>query len=137
MSNERIPISARLGPIADDQAPDCMRESEAPEQIQRRKPGRPPRRRTVNESHLLLPGVISKKRKVQQTKQPNYRKKIQMTQERTEKSAKEAGGKRVSTRAGIPHEEGSTKYDNVPICNLIPRTTKRMMDFRIQSNPAP
>ncbi|KAG5388542.1 hypothetical protein IGI04_030083 [Brassica rapa subsp. trilocularis] len=95
--NERIPIVNRLGPHKSTLVQDTQ-DSIVPEKAQKRKPGRPPGKRRVNGSPSLLPGASSKKRKVQQTKQPNCRKKLQI--EGNGKSAKAARGKGDSARVG-------------------------------------
>ncbi|KAJ4883725.1 Uncharacterized protein Rs2_33818 [Raphanus sativus] len=134
-SNERISAIARLGPQVDGTSLKEINAPDAPVEIIKRKPGRPPIRRTTTGSPI--PGASSKKRKMQQASLPGIRKKNQGTQDRAEKAPKKVAGRRGATQDGVPLEEGSTTSDNTPICNLIPRTTRRRMDFRIQSNPVP
>lgn len=134
----RLPATSRLGPVREELISATRVDIEAPDKSQKkRKPGRPPGTRKINGSPILLPGANSRKRRVQQTNLSNSRKKLQTDEGRSEKVAKGSRRKEGSSRAGIPHEEGSLNSDNVPICNLIPKSTRRRMDFRVQSNPVP
>lgn len=131
---ERVPVACRIGL----QGANILAEPEgetAPDQIQKRKPGIPPGKKKIIGSLVLLPGASSRKRKVQQINQPKCRKKLHIEAKR--KGTKGARDKGETDRVGAPREADSNNSDNVPICNLIPRTTRRRMDFRIQSNLVP
>ena len=154
-SMERIPISLRLGPSleqrrtgeTDKAGKDLTPETEQTEErvpaplrigttkraeqvgiSGKRKPGRPPGTRKVQQSPKQLVGSSSRKRKIQQTKPTSVRRKL---------NAKEGKEKKqnVRTRTSSSRDAGNSENsDNQPICNMIPATSKRRMDFR---NPSP
>ncbi|KAF3539504.1 hypothetical protein F2Q69_00020505 [Brassica cretica] len=85
----RLHVSCRLGPLVEDSINVETNAVIAPQQTQKRKPGRPPGKRVTNGSPaMLLPGASSRKRKVQQTKTPYCRKKLQIEPECMTKTAK-------------------------------------------------
>ncbi|KAH0866850.1 hypothetical protein HID58_073872 [Brassica napus] len=72
-SRERVPATLRLGPIApstQEPAPKVIKEAG------KRKPGRPPSKRTVQGSPKLIRGSTSKKRKTHQDKPTATRRKL-------------------------------------------------------------
>ncbi|KAL0752663.1 hypothetical protein Bca101_034666 [Brassica carinata] len=126
----------RLGPLLDE-ATDTEKEQREEENLKqkKRKPGRPPGKNKVNASPLSLPGASSKLRKVR-AKPAVCRRKIQ-TEPTTGRTAKATKGRKSSVIGGSPQDRADTNSDNLPICNLIPPSTRRRMDFRVHSNPAP
>lgn len=133
-SSSRMPILDRLGPLLDEVTTE---ENAIPPQPQKRKPGRPLGKRRVNASPLALLGTSAKRRTGQHTKPPTCRKKLSVEADPRGKVTKARKVKKAATNSGIPRDEEDNASDNVPICNLIPPSSRRMMDFRVQSNPAP
>lgn len=122
-TEERIPISLRLGPPTTQKGVDEQTETTG-----KRKPGRPPGSRKVQLSPKQLVGSSSRKRKIQQTKAPTAKRKLN-TSEGKEK--KQTGRARPSNSRDAGN---STNSDNRPICNMVPAISRRQMDFR---NPSP
>ncbi|CAH8392300.1 unnamed protein product [Eruca vesicaria subsp. sativa] len=74
-SSSRVPALARLGPLMDEvTADDSVTASDTIPPKQKRKPGRPPGRKTVHASPLKLVNATPRRRKVHSTKQPPDRK---------------------------------------------------------------
>ena len=122
-SASRTPAVLRLGP------PNLPLPLEGPPVItEKRKPGRPPGKRKVRQSPKTIKGSSSKKRKVQPTKPPTARRKLN-TSDGQEKR------QNPHSRASNSREAGSSSNsDNQPLCKMIPAISKRRMDFR---NPSP
>lgn len=135
-SSSRIPIMDRLGPLLDEASDFENAQISADLQQKKRKPGRPPGKKKVNSSPLSLPGASSKLRKANQAMAPACKKKLS-TVKNAGKTSKTTKGKKTVTKGGIPQDKEDTNSYNLPICNLVPPSTRRRMDFRVQSNPAP
>lgn len=124
VSAGRIPASQRLG------TPNVHQEETGEPLVapRKRKPGRPPGVRKVQQSPKQNIGSSSRKRKMQQAKPPTTRRRI------TTMGGKEKK-RNTRARASSSQEAGtSTNSDNQPICNMIPASSKRRMDFQ---NPSP
>ncbi|KAJ4887179.1 DUF4283 domain-containing protein [Raphanus sativus] len=135
-SPPRTSALLRLGPSPTP--PDQPSQSELPQQpstATRRKPGRPPGGKKVQTSPKTLAGASSRKRKVQQSKNPSCKRNISMAGE------KEPPNRATSTRqrkAKAKGDVGNSLDSNQPICNLIPATTKRKKtDFQTPSTLVP
>ncbi|KAF2609503.1 hypothetical protein F2Q68_00043657 [Brassica cretica] len=81
-------LNSRLGPVANLDGPQENAPDRALTVKQKRKPGRPPGRRTVASSPAHIQGASSRKRKAQQTKPPLSRKKATTEGRRVSKPAK-------------------------------------------------
>lgn len=126
---ERVPVALRLGTSAELPIPEVIRDAPHKET---RRPGRPPGKRTLQNSPRLIAGASSRIRRVAQNK-PSPRRK-QATEKKTGQKANTNAG--TSRRKG--HKESSTtSSENRPICNMIPATSRKRMDFRIPSIPGP
>ncbi|CAF2188981.1 unnamed protein product [Brassica napus] len=115
-SQERLPISSRLGPVGNDMFPS---EEIAPAPAQKRKPGRPPGKRTIASSPGLLPGASSRKRKVQQVRTPNCRRKLQVDADKASK-ARAVTKKGGTSRNRGAQEDSGTNSENQPISRGAP-----------------
>ncbi|KAF2600625.1 hypothetical protein F2Q68_00011824 [Brassica cretica] len=82
-ANLRLPILNRLGPQLDANTSPATGTIKDTGTEANRKPGRPPGPRKVRGSPAGVPGTSARKRKVQQTKPPNVRKKLQVESTRT------------------------------------------------------
>ncbi|CAH8351777.1 unnamed protein product [Eruca vesicaria subsp. sativa] len=69
-SSSRVPIMERLGPLVDEAISEERINLETAPPPQKRKPGRPPGRKTVNASPLKLGGAGLRRRKVLSNKPP-------------------------------------------------------------------
>ena len=125
----RIPATLRLG------SPPALQNSgdlNATKAISKRKPGRPPGRKTVTEKTLATskPLVASgnRVRKVAGAKPSPVR--------RSTKTMRTKAGEGTS-RGKKQIGASATSSENRPICNMIPASSRRRMDFRIPSDPAP
>ena len=157
-SHERIPTSARLGPcplgqdsgqrtfspIGDtadaERVPASLRLDYPPETVLppttgstvKRKPGRPPGPRKGSESSGVKPPLAaaasSKIRRVPAGKPSPIR--------RSTKAAKAKSGAGPSKGKKQPGVS-TTSSENRPLCNMIPSTSRKRMDFRIPSAPGP
>lgn len=128
-SAERIPATLRLGPPTQSPPAAAPPNTENPV---KRKPGRPPGKRTVQQSPKLLKGSGSRKRKLQQTKPPLPRRRV------TSEAAK---GKTQKGKARATSSRGSgntsTNSEDQPICNMIPASARRRVDFQNPSTLGP
>lgn len=138
----RVPIMDRLGPLLDEVTTE--NDPELSSQVQKRKPGRPPGKKKVQSSPLAMPGTSLRKRALQQAKAPSCRKKLPVEKNMTanntsatSKAPKAAKGRKKALRDGIPHDAEGSNSDNVPLCNLIPASTRQRADFRVRSNLVP
>lgn len=136
-ANMRLPILNRLGPQPEANTSPATRAIKDTGTVAKRKPGRPPGPRKIRESPAGVLGTSTRKRKVQQTKPPNVRKKLHVESTRPENSTRGSKSGGEPSRGGIPHDDDATNSDNLPIVNMIPRSSRRRMDFRIHSTPAP
>ncbi|KAF3538467.1 hypothetical protein F2Q69_00019323 [Brassica cretica] len=95
----------------------------------KKKLSRPPGKHS-QQSPKGLQGTSSRKRKIQQTKPPVARRKLNIS---------EGNGARNSrARPANSRDTGSpANLDNQPICNMIPARSKRRMDFQNPSLPGP
>lgn len=126
---ERVPVALRLGTSAELPIPEVIRDAPHKET---RRPGRPPGKRTLQNSPRLIAGASSRIRRVTQNK-PSPRRK-QATEKKT--------GQKANTNVGTSRRKGqkessTTSSENRPICNMIPATSRKRMDFRIPSIPGP
>lgn len=130
-NNTRIPAVLRLGNDTSG-SPTGLHEDKAPA---KRKPGRPPGRR-IPASSGTGKGTLAKRRKVQSTKPSGCRRKLNTEESRGGTMDKKVKGKGVPSR---PVNSGNNTHssDNIPLSNMIPKTTQRKADFRIPSAPAP
>lgn len=129
-SEDRVPVALRLGPVLENER---TKELTLPTAEEKRKPGRPPGRRTVQRSPKLVPGSGSKRRTATQNKPPTARRKLAADQNTTA---------RAKTKTGTSRRKGSTttsetSSENRPICNMIPASSRKRMDFRTPSIPGP
>ncbi|XP_013617826.1 PREDICTED: probable serine/threonine-protein kinase MARK-C [Brassica oleracea var. oleracea] len=136
-ANLSLPILNRLGPQLDANTSPATGAIKDTATVSKRKPGRPPGPRKVRGSPAGVPGTSARKRKVQQTKPPNVRKKLHVESTRTGNSTRGSKSGGEPSRGGIPHDDDATNSDNLPIVNMIPKSSRRRMDFRIHSTPAP
>ncbi|CAN7036542.1 unnamed protein product [Brassica rapa subsp. trilocularis] len=126
-NEERLPAILRLGPLP----PPAGAETEAPNDV-RRKPGRPPGKKKTTENQTRGVEEAPKKRRVTQQKPSPVRRKGSTTTVATGKKKTKAGPSRGGERAS-----STTSSENRPICNMIPATARKRMDFRIHSTPGP
>lgn len=127
-SLERLPVTQRLGPVMtplEDRALASI--SVAP----KRKPGRPPGGK-AKEKKAQEKVQVPKIRRVVPKKNSPVRRKSPSNTAATSKA--KARNKEGPPRSGA---NTTTSSDNRPICNMIPATVKRRMDFRIPSAPGP
>ena len=130
IDTERRPIALRLGPATNADAGNSVTQDA---NAGRRKPGRPPGPRKTTDK---TPNATSK-RKVAQSKPSPVRRRTTTTAG-TSKTTKHSRGKKGETlHLDTLQEQQATASENVPLVNLIPRSTRRRMDFRIPSSPAP
>lgn len=134
-SDDRIHVSNRLGPLPMNPPREIVNSS--PARTLKRKPGRPPGRKTVASSPNPLQGGGSRKRKTQQIKPPNCRKKLVVEEQGEGKATRQKRAKGESSRAVNVQDNTATSSDNVPLTNMIPRISKRRMDFRNPSSHVP
>ena len=149
---ERLPATQRLGPPprthshrdvdGDERVPAVMRLGQGSSTAgtkndaialcaTKRKPGRPPGSRLAPEKQTIPASPVPKKRRVSQPKPSPARRKSNAA--KTTKRSDARGG----TSRAVAQQDSSTASDNVPLVNLIPKPTRRMMDFRIHPTPAP
>ncbi|KAL0842768.1 hypothetical protein Bca101_016013 [Brassica carinata] len=140
---ERVPAKLRLGPassmklrlgpvLADETDPDMGT------QTGKRKPGRPPGRKKVAGSPILLTGTSSRKRKVQSAKPPVCRRKLPTSKEDGPTKKRTTQAKSGAANAGTRTSSGTGNSENQPLCNFIPATSKRRKtDFQTPSLPGP
>ncbi|XP_022568760.1 uncharacterized protein LOC111211769 [Brassica napus] len=135
-SRERVPATLRLGPIApstQEPAPKVIKEAG------KRKPGRPPSKRTVQGSPKLIRGSTSKKRKTHQDKPTATRRKL--NQDSAQGNPQKSNSKPSSSRGfrgAVGRTESQSNSEDQPICNLIPASSRRRrMDFQNPSTPVP
>ncbi|KAL0717131.1 hypothetical protein Bca4012_066453 [Brassica carinata] len=129
-SPPRLPrpsMALRLGPVLRADQTDTKVES-APV---KRKPGRPPGRRTLPAS----PG--SKNRKVQSSKPPNVRKKLTVEVPKIDSKACKGKSKGGPSRPADSGAGSTHSSENIPLSKMIPKSTRRKADFRLPSAPAP
>lgn len=140
-SSPRIPVMDRLGPLLDEITTDeTAATAENIPQTPKKKLGRPPGKRKVAASPLATGGTTSRSRKTQTVKPPNVRRKATVEPGREYKEGKAPKPRHsriLATQAGTPREEEGASSDNIPLCNMMPPTSRRRMDFRVHSNPAP
>lgn len=125
-SKNKLPATQRLGPTQPVEATEG-----APEAKIKRKPGRPPGSRKVQESPTLTKGGTSKRRKVTSSKPPPCRRKIHSEDSRKGTKKAKDGASRPATSTGTHSSE------NLPISRMIPKTTRRKTGFHIPSDPVP
>lgn len=126
-SNERLPATQRLGPVTDTIATDGL--ADVVIATQKRKPGRPIGSKTAP----------SKRRTTQAKAKPSpIRRRVAPSSGGAVKASKTARTKKgEASRSGMRHDQTATDSENAPLVNLIPKSTRRRMDFRIPSSPAP
>ena len=136
---ERIPAALWLGPTVQ---PLQGSGQDASKETGKRKPGRPPGRRTVQGSPKLIRGSTSKKRKLPQDKPPLTRRKLipETDQRNPQKAKSKPSSSRGSrgARGANGRAEVQTNSEDQPICNLIPASSRRRkMDFQNPSSLVP
>lgn len=130
-SSERLPASQRLGP-PHPREPASIGVVPATKQ---RKPGRPPGS-GKNKEKKTASNVVPKRRIVSQKPSPARRKSpSNATPPPPSKVAKATKPRAGSSRRGLQQSEQGTTSENAPIINLIPKSTRRKMDFRAPSPP--
>lgn len=133
-SSERLPAPQRLGPAFDP----ARAEDSNKLGIGKRKPGRPPGRKTTQERAKGPLSAAPTRRKVSRSKPSPVRRKDSALRTETNKTSKTGRPKKGETNRDSQRQgPDSTTSDNAPIINMIPRTTRRRMDFRTPSLPAP
>lgn len=129
LSGERLPATLRLGPVRPSST-SREKNSEA-RVIAKRKPGRPPGKKTAEKANQdQVP--VTKKRRVTQKKSSPIRRKSSPKSTAPSKATARAG-----TSRGGDQTTSTTSSENRPICKMIPATVKKRMDFRIPSDPGP
>lgn len=135
-SADRVPASQRLGPLppaeALEDATDLPQLATA-----KRKPGRPPGKKTRQEKSKGPVATAPPRRTVSRSKPSPIRRRDTSLNAGTSKGKKNDKTKKGETSRTAQRPTGSTASDNAPIINLVPRSTKRRMDFRTPSLPAP
>lgn len=129
-SSERVPATMRLGPVLD---PERSKELMSTAPGGKRKPGRPPGKRKVQGSPKLVAGSGSRRRTVSQNKPPTVRRRLAPDQNAVGKAKTKVG----TTRRAGSAATSATSSENRPICNLIPASSRKRMDFRTPSIPGP
>jgi len=134
-SADRIPATQRLGPISSAEAID---ETDVPHlPAAKRKPGRPPGKKTRQEKSKGPVAAVPPRRTTSRSKPSPIRRKDTSTNAGTAKGKKNGKTKKGETSRAAQRPTGSTASDHAPIINLVPRSTRRRMDFRTPSLPAP
>ena len=95
----------------------------------RKKPGRPPGRKTVQQSPKLIRGSSSRQRKTQTTDPPKVRRKLLPTGQKVKTTTR-----RTKPSGSEGKSDTTSNSENQPICNMIPARSRKKMDFR---NPSP
>ena len=144
---DRIPVALRLGeqsvsPKIKGRTPASQRlglaETAKAMMIplnEKRKPCRPPGRKTKQMSPLIK-GSNAKKRKTQSAKPPVGRRKI--NNEETRGALKQSTGlSRGEASRPAGSAGNSQSSDNIPLSKMVPRSSRKRTDFRIPSAPAP
>lgn len=103
--------------------------------IMKRKPGRPPGRRNVPNSPLTLAGTSSRKRKVS-TKSPVCRRRL-IAETDAENAPKRLRNKPSASRGSLGNSERTHSSDNAPLRNMVPKATRKRVDFRDPAPPLP
>jgi len=135
-SADRIPATQRLGPISSAEAIDD--ETDLPHlPAAKRKPGRPPGKKTRQEKSKGPVAAVPPRRTTSRSKPSPIRRKDTSTNAGTAKGKKNGKTKKGETSRAAQRPTGSTASDHAPIINLVPRSTRRRMDFRTPSLPAP
>lgn len=129
LSAERIPAQLRLKPMAPPSLPTDQSVMNA---SVKRKPGRPSGRRTTQNSPKTR-GTTSLKRKSTQLKPPLARK----TQKADAPTTRNPRAKVGTSRAGREKSSSTTNSEDQPLCNMIPASTRRKMDFQNSSSLGP
>lgn len=133
-SNERLPAPLRLGPMSANAASKDANAKVAG----KRKPGRPPGKRTASDKAKGPLPAAPIRRKVAHAKPSPIRRKASPKNPAANKSTKvNRERKGEASRDAQRHATESATSENSPLINLIPRSTRRRMDFRVPSNPAP
>lgn len=128
-SEERIPATLRIGHPPIPQQENEPGVSSAPV---KRKPGRPPGVRKGPVITGTIPSVTAaSNRRVR--KVPGGKPSPIRRPSKSSKAKAAVGPPRGKNQAGA----STTSSENMPICNMIPRTSRRRMDFRIPSAPGP
>lgn len=134
-SPQRTPVLQRLGPSVPAQAPDVTQTMQA---TTKRKPGRPPGKRTVQSSPKNTSDNSLRKRRVQSTKPPPCRRKLPATLRLSSAEPKQSTKKTGDSQASGRQRTNSSNSDNQPLCKMIPATSKRKKtDFRSPSTHVP
>lgn len=121
---ERLPASLRLGQQGTDEA-DAQTLNLAPP---KRKPGRPPsKRETQQPEQNLIKGSTSKKRKTKGAKPSPVRRTL--VSESPKGIPKPLSGTSRASRKTSKSTATPTASENQPICNMIPASSKRRVDF--------
>lgn len=120
----RIPVLQRLGPSPHQPDRD---EGPSTQQI-KRKPGRPAGKKSQKASPLALAGASARKRRVQQTKAPGCKRKLTTTGSKPSKAGTKGREKGASSRGPAPADSNRSS-DNQPLIKLIPKTSRKKMDF--------
>ena len=132
-SAERIPAALRLGPVEIPQNRTAMQITTTKE---KRKPGRPPAKKRTITSPQGTKASSSRKRKIQQEKPPLAHRRLLAEPEKGQTSRARADKPR-STRKTTRTATSSANSDDQPICNMIPKETRRKMDFQDPSHLVP
>lgn len=140
-STERVPATLRLGPVLrDSDTEEAQLEQRAP----KRKPGRPlgsknaAKSTKVSSRKPASPKTGPSRRKVAHPKASPIRRKVPSEVNIRSKTSKATKTNRGETsRAGHRQDRSDSASENAPIINMIPRSTKRRVDFRTPPLPAP
>lgn len=136
-TSDRIPASLRLGPSTTTDV-----EAAAPVTGEKWKPGRPPGTTKIAGKPAMSTGLTGKigpaKRKATQNKPSPIRRKGVTSKAGPSNPVKASKTKKGDNlRTDLDHDQATTASENAPLINLIPQSTRRRMDFRIPSSPAP
>ncbi|KAF8112209.1 hypothetical protein N665_0066s0081 [Sinapis alba] len=129
-SPDRIPAILRLG--ATTEPSNAKDQGDVPSK-EKKRPWRPPGRKLAQNSPRLSAGASSRIRRVAQNKPSPTRRK----QSLEKKTASKANSKADNSRRKGQIESSATSSENRPICNMIPATSRKRMDFRNPSTPGP
>lgn len=125
---ERLPATLRLGPPV---PLPLERETDEQAKASKRKPGRPPGSKSQNQT-CTPADPATKVRRVTQSKGSPLRRKT------TPKLASAGNPKpRTGTSKRRNQTASASSSDNRPLCNMIPASTRKRMDFRIQPSLGP
>lgn len=134
-SPQRTPALLRLGPSGDANSPNAKQSKK---ETTKRKPGRPPGKKTIQSSPKNVAGSSLRKRRVQNPKIPTCRRRLPANQRLSNTEPRQTSSKTGDSRASGRQRSDSNNSDNQPLCKMIPATSKRKKtDFPSPSTHVP